>query len=60
MSPVRRICSWPTGGHLRPEEAVFEAMLAGFAGQQSGRLLSVVTIATREAIVRRFALFTGN
>lgn len=46
--------------HLRPEEAVFEAMVAGFAGQQSGRLLSVVTIAQRDAIVRRFALFTGT
>jgi hypothetical protein len=42
--------------HLRPEVAVFTAMLAGLAGQQSGRLLSVVTIAQRKAIVRRFAL----
>jgi integrase/recombinase XerC len=46
--------------HLRPEEAVVEAMLAGFAGQQSSRMLSVVTIAQREAIVRRFAVFTGS
>lgn len=46
--------------HLRPEQAVFEAMLAGWCGQQSSRYLSLITISQREAVLRRFAGFTGS
>ncbi|MCF7552662.1 tyrosine-type recombinase/integrase [Pseudonocardia sp. WMMC193] len=46
--------------HLNPEHAVFEAMLAGWAGQQSARLLSMITIGQREGVLRRFAHFTGS
>lgn len=46
--------------HLHPEEAVFEAMLAGWSGQQSARLLAPGTVEAREAVVRRFAAFTGE
>jgi integrase/recombinase XerC len=46
--------------HLHPEQAVFEAMLAGWCGQQSARLLSVITIGQRESVLRRFAHFTGT
>jgi len=42
---------------LRPAEQLFDDMLAGWAGQQSSRLLSSKTIGTREAQVRRFAGF---
>ncbi len=45
---------------LHPEEAVFEAMLAGWTAQQAARLLAVGTIAARVATVRRFAAFTGE
>lgn len=46
--------------HLHPEEAVFEAMLAGWTAQQTARLLSVGTVESRVATVRRFADFTGE
>ena len=46
--------------HLRPEEAVFEAMLAGWARQQTSRQLSITTIEQRDAHVRRFAKFTND
>jgi integrase/recombinase XerC len=42
---------------LRPAEQLFDDMLAGWAGQQSSRLLSSKTIGTREAQVRRFTGF---
>ena len=46
--------------HLHPEEAVYEAMLAGWTAQQTARLLAVGTIESRVATVRRFAAFTGE
>ncbi|WP_307816586.1 tyrosine-type recombinase/integrase [Nocardioides limicola] len=45
---------------LRPAEQVFEDMLAGWAGQQSSRLLASVTIRARERSVRRFVEFCGT
>lgn len=46
--------------HLDPEQAVFEAMLAGWRVQQGSRSLSRVTIDGREARVRSFAAFTNE
>lgn len=43
---------------LRPDQAVFEAMLAGWRAQQQARLLAAATITGRERIVRRFAEYT--
>jgi integrase/recombinase XerC len=45
---------------LRPAERLFDEMLAGWAGQQSSRLLASRTIQTRESQVRRFADFCGS
>ena len=45
--------------HLRPEEAAFEAMLAGWERQQQARFLRGSTIVPRLALVRRFADFSG-
>ena len=45
---------------LRPEEAVFAAMLAGWRAQQRSRLLADLTVTWRERIVRRFASFSGE
>ena len=45
---------------LRPGEQMFEDMLAGWAGQQSSRLLAAPTIRGREHAVRRFAGFCGT
>ncbi|WP_152690523.1 tyrosine-type recombinase/integrase [Jiangella alkaliphila] len=45
---------------LRPAEQMFDDMLAGWAGQQSSRLLSPVTIRAREGAVRRFAEFCAT
>lgn len=43
---------------LRPAEHLFDDMLAGWAAQQSSRLLSrTTTTRTRESQVRRFAGF---
>jgi integrase/recombinase XerC len=44
---------------LRPAEHMFEDMLAGWAGQQSSRLLASRTIRTREGAVHRFVAFCG-
>lgn len=38
---------------LRPEDALFEAMLRGWRAQQTARGLSESTIAPRERLVRR-------
>lgn len=47
--------------HLDPEEAVFEAMLAGWQRQQRTRFLSESgTIGPRVAVVRRMAEFTNS
>jgi integrase/recombinase XerC len=44
---------------LRPEPALFEAMLQGWRRQQVSRRLSGPLIGGRERVVRRFAEFTG-
>ena len=46
---------------LRPQEAVFEGMLAGWARQQRSRFLREdATIGPRAAVVRRLAEFAGQ
>ena len=45
---------------LRPEQAVFDAMLAGWRAQQRSRLLAELTVTWRERIARRFAAFSGE
>jgi hypothetical protein len=40
---------------LRPEEAMFEAMLRGWRAQQVARGLRMDTVEPRERLVRRFA-----
>jgi integrase/recombinase XerC len=45
---------------LRPEEAMFEAMLRGWRAQQTARGLREDTIAPRERLVRRFLEFTNE
>lgn len=46
--------------HLAPEEAVFEAMLEGWATQQRSRLLARDTLLPRIQLIRRFAKFTNS
>ena len=45
---------------LRPEDAMFEAMLRGWRAQQAARGLREDTVAPRERLVRRFAAFTNE
>jgi integrase/recombinase XerC len=45
---------------LQPEEAVLDAMLAGWVSQQRSRLLSAGTVEQRELQVRRFVAFTND
>jgi integrase/recombinase XerC len=45
---------------LRPEDAMFEAMLRGWRAQQAARGLKDDTIAPRERLVRRFLDFTSE
>ena len=45
---------------LRPEDAMFEAMLRGWRAQQTARGLRDDTIAPRERLVRRFLAFTNE
>jgi integrase/recombinase XerC len=45
---------------LRPGQAVFEAMLAGWRCQQRSRLLAELTVTWRERIVRGFTAFAGE
>ena len=45
---------------LRPEDAMFEAMLRGWRAQQAARGLREGTIAGRERLVRRFLLLTNE
>jgi integrase/recombinase XerD len=49
----------PGVGHLDPESAVFEAMLAGWERQQRSRFLNAGTIGPRLRLIRRFAEFSG-
>jgi integrase/recombinase XerC len=46
--------------HLRPEDAMVEAMLRGWRAQQAARGLREGTIAARERLVRRFLAFTNE
>ena len=43
--------------HLNEPQAVFEAMLQGWARQQRSRLLGDATISHRDRLVRRFTIF---
>ena len=45
---------------LRPEDAMFEAMLSGWRAQQAARGLREDTTATRQRLVRRFGEFTSE
>lgn len=45
--------------HLDPEQAVFQAMLAGWERQQRTRFLKDATIGPRVMLVRRMAEFTN-
>jgi hypothetical protein len=45
---------------LRPEDAMVEAMLAGWRAQQAARGLRAKTIEARERLVRRFLVFTSE
>src|SRR5260370_27455362 len=45
---------------LRPEDAMFEAMLSGWRAQQAARGLRDDTTAPRERLVRRFGEFTSE
>jgi integrase/recombinase XerC len=45
---------------LRPEDAMFEAMLRGWRAQQTARGLRDDTIVPRERLVRRFGEFTNE
>lgn len=45
---------------LRPEPAVFDAMLAGWRLQQGSRLLAGPTVESRDKTLRRFQSFTGE
>lgn len=46
--------------HLDPEQAVFEAMLVGWATQQQARQLKRSTIQARTYLIRRFAAYTND
>jgi integrase/recombinase XerC len=46
--------------HLRPQDAMFEAMLRGWRAQQAARGLRAGTISARERLVRRFLGFTNE
>lgn len=46
--------------HLRPEDAMVEAMLGGWRAQQTARGLRAKTIDSRERLVRRFLAFTNE
>ena len=46
--------------HLRPEDAMFEAMLRGWRAQQFARGLRAETIEGREQLVRRFLAETNE
>lgn len=62
---------WSRAGHaglalvtaatpLRPEEALFDAMLAGWSNRQAARRLRPSTITGGQRLVRRFARFSGG
>lgn len=46
--------------HLRPEDALFEAMLRGWRAQQTARGLRSETVEGREHLVRRFSADTNE
>ena len=45
---------------LRPEDAMFDAMLRGWRAQQKSRGLKDETIGDRERLIRRFCEFTNE
>ncbi len=45
---------------LRPEDAMFEAMVSGWRAQQAARGLREDTVSDRERVVRRFGGFAGE
>jgi integrase/recombinase XerC len=45
---------------LRPEDAMFEAMLRGWRAQQAARGLEEDSIGARDRLMRRFAAFTNE
>jgi hypothetical protein len=45
---------------LRPEDAMFEAMLRGWRAQQAARGLQEDSIGARERLMRRFGEFTNE
>ncbi len=45
---------------LRPEAAMFDAMLSGWRLQQESRLLAAPTVDSRDKTLRRFQDFTGD
>lgn len=47
-------------GLLHPAERVFEAMLEGFASQQTSRFLAPITVRQRDRPLRRFAAWTNE
>lgn len=55
-----RLLLVPGVRHLNEPEAVFVAMVEGWARQQRSRMLQEKTIGPRLALVRRFALFVGS
>lgn len=46
--------------HLDPQQAIFEAMLDGWATQQRARQLRPSTVQSRAYLVRRFAAYTND
>src|SRR5262245_57874829 len=46
--------------HLRPQDALFEAMLRGWRAQQVSRGLREDTVSGRERLVREFLAFTNE
>ena len=46
--------------HLRPQDAMFDAMVRGWRSQQLARGLREETIAAREQLIRRFHAFTNE
>ena len=46
--------------HLRPEDAMLEAMVRGWRAQQTARGLHADTIGSRERLARRFLAFTNE
>ncbi|MFD3524854.1 hypothetical protein [Streptomyces sp. NPDC058653] len=46
--------------HMRPEDAMFDAMVRGWRNQQLARNLRAKTISDREKLIRRFLMFVND